>query len=230
MLSGTHENARTTFDWNVGASRGERETPYRVDWEFRSGANAFPNSYDVSDPELVRVTSGGEFLRRRRISVPPRAVPRRHRARGCGQRRGQPEADDDAWRRATAFWKAGAKVVDARQAAGSHQRELQRRSPRRSRWRTSASAASVRSILLRRTCASVRRSNLPGLKEFFAANPSRFVFDAVTTAQNSVEQDFTADEQRRRRLWHGAGRFRALESDRRRPRRGARAPIMPPTN
>ena len=36
--------------------------------------------------------------------------------------------------------------------------------------------------------------NLPGLKEFFSANPSRFAFDAVTTAQNSVEQDFTADE------------------------------------
>jgi TonB-dependent receptor len=37
--------------------------------------------------------------------------------------------------------------------------------------------------------------NLSGLQEFFRANPNRFVFDALTTHQNSLEQDFSADEQ-----------------------------------
>ena len=61
MIAGTHELTRSTIDWNIGASRGERETPFRVDWEFRSAANAFPNRYDVSDPELVRVTPSENF-------------------------------------------------------------------------------------------------------------------------------------------------------------------------
>ena len=50
--------------------------------------------------------------------------------------------------------------------------------------------------------------NLAGLQDFFAQNPARFVFDALTTSQNSVEQDFTADETRHRRLRHDRDRLR----------------------
>ena len=53
------------------------------------------------------------------------------------------------------------------------------------------------------TSASARRSISTSLKSFFEANPSRSSFDSLVTAQNSVEQDFTADE----RVVAGYGMF-----------------------
>ena len=50
LVEGTHLVSASTFDWRFGFSRGERHTPKRNDWEFRSGASAFPNTYDVADP------------------------------------------------------------------------------------------------------------------------------------------------------------------------------------
>ena len=126
MLVGTHETARSTIDWKVGASRGERETPFRVDWEFRSAANAFPNSYDVSDPELVRVTPSENFYS-------GAAYPfRRVRFREDIEREDVMTAKLNVKR--TATFGDAARLLEgrregrhARQDAGSHQRELQRR-------------------------------------------------------------------------------------------------------
>jgi TonB-dependent receptor len=39
------------------------------------------------------------------------------------------------------------------------------------------------------------RLNLPALKQFFADNPARFVFDPLTSLNDSLAQDFTASEQ-----------------------------------
>ena len=44
QLGGDHGSQRFIVDWKAGASRGQRRTPNRVDWEFRSAANAFPNT------------------------------------------------------------------------------------------------------------------------------------------------------------------------------------------
>jgi TonB-dependent receptor len=61
MVSGDHLVSSSTIDWRFGISRGQRDTPRRVDWEFRSGGNAFPNSYDVSDPTNPVVTPDPDF-------------------------------------------------------------------------------------------------------------------------------------------------------------------------
>ena len=111
MVVGTHELPRSTVDWNIGASRGQRETPFRVDWEFRSAANAFPNRYDVSDPELVRVTPAENFLlRARHIRSGACATARTSNVRTCS-----PASSTSSARRRSAahpgYWKAGAKVV-----------------------------------------------------------------------------------------------------------------------
>lgn len=49
-LEGEHYFGVNLFDWSVGYSLAEKDTPRRVDWEFRSGGGAFPNSYDLSPP------------------------------------------------------------------------------------------------------------------------------------------------------------------------------------
>src|SRR5262245_20352953 len=56
MIEGNHQLSSSMLDWRLGFSRGQRHTPHRVDWEFRSAANAFPNTYDVSDPTHPVIT------------------------------------------------------------------------------------------------------------------------------------------------------------------------------
>ena len=65
MVSGNHEMPRATVDWGFGASRGQRETPFRVDWEFRSAANAFPNRTTCPIPSCA----AGWFVRTARRSL-----------------------------------------------------------------------------------------------------------------------------------------------------------------
>jgi TonB-dependent receptor len=55
-MEGDHAlSAASSLDWAVGYSLAEKSTPRRVDWEFRTGGNAFPNTYDTSMP-LYRIT------------------------------------------------------------------------------------------------------------------------------------------------------------------------------
>jgi TonB-dependent receptor len=192
MVVGTHQIARAAVDWNIGASRGERETPFRVDWEFRSAANAFPNRYDVSNPDLVRVTPSESFYN-------GAAYPfRRVRFREDIEREDVVSGEINLRQSATfgprpGYWKAGAKIVtrDKRQDRTNDN------------WNAGSQAFSLADFGLGGLGPSDffmgnfrfgPTLNLTGLQEFFRANPSRFVFDALTTAQNSVEQDFTADE------------------------------------
>ncbi len=192
MFVGTHELTRSTIDWKIGASRGERETPFRVDWEFRSAANAFPNRYDVSDPELVRVTPTENFLSA--SSYPFRRV----RYREDIEREDVISGEFNLQRTATfashpGYWKAGAKLVT--------RDKLQDRT--NENYNVGSQAFTLADFgvggigpddFFMGNFRFGPTLNLSGLQEFFSANPSRFAFDAVTTAQNSVEQDFTADE------------------------------------
>jgi len=48
-LEGKHKlGGDYDFHWQIGTSHGERDVPTRVDWEYRSAASAFPNTYDLS--------------------------------------------------------------------------------------------------------------------------------------------------------------------------------------
>ena len=91
MLGGTHTVQRTALDWSIGGSRGQRRTPNRVDWEFRSAANAFPNTYDLST-QRSRSSRRSQLLLWRRVSVPAGAIPQRSRTRRRLDGRAQPEA------------------------------------------------------------------------------------------------------------------------------------------
>jgi TonB-dependent receptor len=199
MLSGNHEVGRSTVDWALGASRGERETPNRVDWEFRSAANAFPNTYDISDEDLVRVTPVDAFYT-------PAAYPfRRVRFRADLEREDVLSGEVNLKRTVSfgarpGYWKAGGKIVA--------------RDKMQDRTNENYNAASQGFTLADFGLSGVGpadffRGNfrfgptldLAGLQQFFRDQPARFAFDAVSTAQNSVEQDFTADE----RVYAGYG-------------------------
>ena len=156
QVVGTHASARTTIDWNVGASRGERETPYRVDWEFRSAAGAFPNTYDVSDPTMPRVTPSANFYQ-------GSAYPfRRVRFREDLEREDVLSGALNV-RRPTAigsrsgYWKAGAKSsrVTSHKIAPT---AISTSARLPSRWPTSVWAAAGRTTSSRATSGSARRS------------------------------------------------------------------------
>jgi len=201
MLVGTHDMRQTTVDWRVGASRGERETPYRVDWEFRSAADAFPNTYDVSDPELVRVTPSDNFYS-------GTAYPfRRVRYREDIEREDVLTSEVNVRRNGTvqarpAYWKAGAKIV-AREKTQDRTNENYNAGPQSFRLADYELGSAGPDDFFQGHLRFGPIINLSGLQDFFRSNPSRFVFDAVTTSQNSVEQDFEADE----RVVAGYGMF-----------------------
>lgn len=201
LFAGTHDISRSTIDWNIGASRGERETPFRVDWEFRSAANAFPNRYDLSDPALVRVTPSESFYS-------GSAYPfRRVRFREDLEREDVLTGELNV-KRATSFearsgyWKAGAKVV-TRDKTQDRTNENYTAGPQGFTLADFGLGGAGPDDFFQGNFRFGPTLNLPALQEFFAANPSRFVFDPVTTSQNSVEQDFTADE----RVLAGYGMF-----------------------
>jgi TonB-dependent receptor len=190
LLSGEHKAAQSHLDWKLGTSRGERRTPRRVDWEFRSGANAFPNSYDMSDRAHPVVTPNAAFYDA--ASYPFRRV----RFRSDLEREDVFSAEVNLRHGLsvgshTAFVKTGAKLVgrnktqdrtnlnyngagftlaDASLALGEPDRYFE------NRYRFGP------------------RINLPVMQRFFEANPNVFAFDGPTSLQNSLTQDFTADE------------------------------------
>lgn len=47
-VAGEHFFGDSQLDWSVGYSLAEKDTPRRIDWEFRSGTNDFPNRYDLA--------------------------------------------------------------------------------------------------------------------------------------------------------------------------------------
>ena len=59
-FTGKHTAGPNVFDVTLSTGLAEKLTPSRVDWEFRSAANAFPNTYDTSTPNF-RVTPGASF-------------------------------------------------------------------------------------------------------------------------------------------------------------------------
>ena len=193
MLAGTHELGASSVDWSAGASRGQRETPTRVDWEFRSAANAFPNTYDVSDPALVRITPVESFYS-------PAAYPfRRVRFREDLEREDVLTGELN-WRQNVAFgsragyWKAGGKVVGRDKTQDRTNENYTVGSPGFTLADLGLGGVGP-SDFFRGNFRFGPTLNLAGLQQFFSDNPARFAFDAVSTAQNSVEQDFTADEQ-----------------------------------
>ncbi|MBL9206894.1 MAG: carboxypeptidase regulatory-like domain-containing protein, partial [Opitutaceae bacterium] len=109
-VGGKHELAsQIRLDWLLGMSTGERRTPRRVDWEFRSAAGAFPNTY-VLGGEIPIVTPNAAFY-------DPASYPfRRVRFRTDQEQEDVTSAQVDVrrdvtWGSKPGFWKVGAKFV-----------------------------------------------------------------------------------------------------------------------
>ena len=190
MLGGTHTVQRTALDWRIGGSRGQRRTPNRVDWEFRSAANAFPNTYDLSTPTLPVVTPDPSFYS-------GAAYPfRRVRFRSDLER-------EDVWtgelnlRHSVtlagrgAYWKTGVKVVTRDKFQDRENRNYNGSTFTLADFGLGASGPDDFFVNDTRFGPTL---NLPALKSFFETNPDKFIADTLTTQQNSLEQDFEAGE------------------------------------
>lgn len=124
-----------------------------MDWEFRSGANAFPNTYDVSDPTAPIVAPSDNFY-------DPAAYPfRRVRFRTDLEREDVLTAEASLRRDTTlgpgrAFWKLGGKVVNRDK---TQDRQNTNYAGAASRSPTTASAVRDRPTSSRDTRGSVQR-------------------------------------------------------------------------
>lgn len=190
MATGDHLVGGSFLDWRAGFSRGQRDTPNRVDWEFRSGGNAFPNTYDTSDPTAPIITPNAAFY-------DATAYPfRRVRFRTDLEREDVLTAEASLRRDVStadrrAFWKAGAKVVTR---AKSQDRENMNYTGSGFSLADFGLGASGPDDFFGGRARFGPTLNLPGLQRFFADNPQFFTFDALGSLNNSLAQDFEADE------------------------------------
>jgi TonB-dependent receptor len=189
-VNGNHLAANSLVEWQAGFSRGQRDTPNRVDWEFRSAANAFPNSYDVSEPTAPIVTPSANFY-------DPAAYPfRRVRFRTDIEREDVVTGEaslrkDVSVAEHKAYWKAGAKFV-----------ARDKTQDRTNRNYTGAGftladfglGGQGPTDFFEGHASFGPTLNLGGLKQFFDTRPSFFTFDPLATQADSATQDFQADE------------------------------------
>ncbi len=195
-IGGSHLLADAwTAEWQVGYSSGERDTPRRVDWEYRSGGGTFPNSYDLAG-RIPIITPNATFYS-------PASFPfRRVRFRTDDEREEITSAQLDLRRDATfggrdGSWKIGAKWVESDKT--------------QDRQNTNFNLASGAANLFTLAQPGLAGSGPSGFMEgryrlgptidlaanqrFLRDNPGRFTFDAASSLANSTEADFDATEE-----------------------------------
>jgi TonB-dependent receptor len=189
-VSGNHLAAGTLVEWQVGFSRGQRETPNRVDWEFRSAANAFPNTYDLSDPTAPIVTPSANFY-------DPAAYPfRRVRFRTDLEREDVLTGEATLRRDVSvssrrAYWKTGVKYVGRDKTQDRTNRNYTGAGFTLADFGLGGQGPTD---FFEGHAAFGPTLNLAGLKQFFDTRPGSFTFDPVATLADSQTQDFQADE------------------------------------
>lgn len=195
-LEGKHELAGgTALSWQAGASRGERDVPTRVDWEYRSAASAFPNTYDLSGDVLVIRPNTDAYYN-------PASYPfRRVRFRSDIEREDVYSAQVDLKRdvrlaERNGFVKGGVKFVTRDKADDRTNRN----------YNLAAGAANAFTLAEPGLAGAEPAGyfdgrfrfgptlNLAANKAFFANNPNRFTFDPLTSLNDSVSGDFDAEE------------------------------------
>ncbi len=199
-VGGSHELASDwTLEWQLGTSGAERETPRRVDWEFRSSTSAFPSSYDTSG-DVFLIKPDAPFL-------DPTLYPfRRARFRTDIEQEDVTTAQVDLSRPITLFGReASVKFGGKYMNSDKHQD--------RSNTNYVLAAGAANAFTLGEPgLAGVGPTdfvdgrfnfgpiiNLSALQDYFQANPQRFTYDAASSAENSTEADFDATEE----VWSG---------------------------
>ncbi len=196
-LGGKHQlGSDYKLEWQIGMSDAERETPRRVDWEFRSSGSAFPNSYELGSGPIPIISPNAAFY-------DPASYPfRRARFRTDDESEDIVSLQADLRREfeflgRPAHWKTGIKYFDSEK----HQ-------DRQNINYNLAAGASNLFTLAQSGLAGAEPAgymegryrfgptiNLPGLQEFFNTNPARFTFDSASSNSNSLDADFDAEEE-----------------------------------
>ncbi len=183
------------WEWQVGNSQAERETPRRVDWEFRSAANAFPNSY-VLGGTIPIITPNAAFYSA--ASYPFRRARFRTDREDEEVFSAQADVRRDARLGAmNGFWKVGAKFVKSE--------KNQDRS--NANYTLAAGAANLFTLgdaglagaepggFMRGRYRLGPTINLSALQSYFRSNPGRFTYDANGSFDNSITADYDATEE-----------------------------------
>ncbi|MES2695589.1 MAG: TonB-dependent receptor [Verrucomicrobiota bacterium] len=194
-LEGKHQLGDTALSWQAGASHGERDVPTRVDWEYRSSASAFPNSYDLSGDVLVITPANDAYYN-------PASYPfRRVRFRSDIEEEDVYSAQADVKRslglaNLAGYWKAGAKFVSRDKADDRNN----------TNYNLAAGAANAFTLAEPGLAGAEPADYFDGLfrfgptlnlqanKAFFAANPNRFTLDTLGTFGDSLSGDYEASE------------------------------------
>jgi TonB-dependent receptor len=192
-LDGQHEvSGDARFTWQAGASRGSRDTHKRNDWEFRSATGAFPNTYDLTgDVVAVTPTTGAYY--------DPASYPfRRVRFRTDDEQEDvfTLQADyqrDLALGSGNGFWKAGAKYISREKQDDRNNTNFDASATNFTLAETGLAGPEVANYFdgLSRYGPTL---NMDAVEAFYAANPSRFVFNSATTLADSTASDYEATE------------------------------------
>ena len=195
-LGGKHEFASDYhLDWQAGVSRGERRTPRRVDWEFRSSASAFPNTYDLTG-DVPIVTPSAAFY-------DPASYPfRRVRFRRDAEQEDVTSLQVDLRRDVNfgskpGYWKIGAKWLNSDKTQDRTN----------TNYNLTAGAANLFTLAEPGLAGSEPAGfmegryrfgptiNLANLQAFYAANPGRFTYDPSSSLNDSTVADFDGNEE-----------------------------------
>lgn len=199
-LSGTHKlGSEYDLSWQIGASKGERDVPKRVDWEYRSSSSAFPNSYDLSGESAV-VTPSANFYNP--ASYPFRRVRFRHDLEQEDVFSAQVDLKRDVQLGSRqGYWKVGAKYVTRDK---QDDRENDNYNLSGTAWTLAEAglAGTPQDSLINREPENYFRElyrfgptiNLEANEAFFAANPTRFARDAIGSLNNSLAGDYEGSE------------------------------------
>lgn len=184
---GEYVNGPWTLNFDGVYANATEDTPRRIDWEFRSATNAFPNTYSASGPFLD-------------IQSPTLNDPSRYPFRRV--RRRTDDVQEDTYSlgfdllydlgQSSAFLKAGARYVT-----------------RDKSWdRINQNYSGITGAFLLSQVADVGPSdfldgrfnfgpqiNYSAAEQFLRDNLSRFTPDAATTRTDSLVTDFSASEE-----------------------------------
>ncbi len=187
-LGGAYETGAFTFDFNATFARAEEETPKRIDYEFRSATNAFPNSYDAS----------GLFIR---FNAPLLSDPRRYPFRRLRQRTDDVVEDTQAYTAnlrygfadRPGFLQAGVRYVTRDKTWDRENVDFVGLTPGNTFLLSDVSFPGEREHFgdIYDFGPTIQRSLV---RAYFANNLSRFAFDANGSLSNSLVTDFDARE------------------------------------
>lgn len=195
-IGGKHDlGSDYVLEWQAGLSKGERRTPRRVDWEFRSAAGAFPNTYDLTG-DIPIITPNAAFYNA--ASYPFRRV----RYRRDAEQEDVTSLQADLRRNVNfgtkpGYWKTGVKWLNSDKTQDRTN----------TNYNLTTGAANLFTLADTGLAGPEPEGfmggryrfgptlNLANLQAYFVNNPARFTYDATSTLNDSTNSDFDGTEQ-----------------------------------